>query len=427
MPRFKLLSTGEAKEDYSDTDETNSSAEDGDELVYSSEDNECYEKDSDDDDEEEPPHPIGFKSWGVTRFALDPVPVETMERFKREKGYLYPEGFDDVLDDWFSEEYQPKKQQFPPISSYIDPQTASTKSLVRYAAYDNFKRAREFDRPVEDDEMDKIAQLFQAAAMIEDQTVRKILASPQQQSKTLPLLPEDTASIQREMDEMRRCMERDHLEAAKALKMIIRRNEEEAEKIMESERRRDDELHREEQAQRRKEEEEIAAEQEAEEKEVQKRLDKEDLEKEKIQRVQDKLDEERRKRKEEEDAANRAIAKEREYVAKAEKLIAQLVQVRVSVEPFENSKPMSRRRLAMKKVINGKVNTLSENTEKIRSVGAEVSQAIAAARAEDEQIKQQLQAGNKDLSPEMARGKRYLVDLLSSSVIKRVQAEGFNG
>ena len=81
----------------------------------------------------------------------------------------------------------------------------------------------------------------------------------------------------------------------------------------------------------------------------------------------------------------------------------------------------------MKKIINGKVNTLSENVDKIKSVAAEVSQAIGAARAEDENIKQQVQAGNRDLTPEMARGKRYLVDLLSSSVIKRVQAEGFNG
>jgi hypothetical protein len=31
------------------------------------------------------------------------------------------------------------------------------------------------------------------------------------------------------------------------------------------------------------------------------------------------------------------------------------------------------------------------------------------------------------LTPEMARGKRYLVDLLASNAITRVQAEGFNG
>jgi hypothetical protein len=425
MPRFGLLPTPGARPQlYSDTDETNSS--DDDELVYSSEDN-GYEEDS--DDEEEPPHPIGFRSWGRTRFALDPVPEETMERFKQQKGYLYPHGYEDGLDDWFSEGYQPKKQQFPPISSYIDPQTASTKSLIRYAAYDSSKRAREFDTG--DDEMDKIAQLFQAAAMIEDQTVRKLLASsPQQQqqrSKLQPLVPEDTASVQREMDEIRRRMERDHLEAAQALKMLIRRNEQEAEKIIASERRRDEEYEREEQAQRRQEEQKIAEDQEAQEKEKQKEVDKEELEKEKIQKAQDKQDRKRQEVKDEADAAEAAIAKDREYITKAEKLIGQLVQVRASVEPFENSKALSKRRLGMKKVINGKVNTLSESVDKIRSVAAEVSHAIGAARAEDESIKQQVQAGNRDLTPEMSRGKRYLVDLLSSSVIKRVQAEGFNG
>jgi hypothetical protein len=424
MPRFGLspMQVGARQGIDSDSDETNSSAEDDDELVYSSEDND-YEEDSD-DSEEEPPHPIGFQSWGRTRFGMNPVPVETMARFKRQKGYLYPHGYEDGLDDWFSEGYEPKKQQFPPISSYIDPQTASTKSLVQYAAYDSSKRAREFDRPVEDDEMDKISQLFQAAAMIEDRTVQKLLKSPQQQ-RQLTLAPEDTASVQREMDEIRRGMERDHFEAAQALTKLIRRNEQEMEKILASERRRDEESEREEQAQRQKEEQKFAEDQEAEQKEKQKEVDKEELENEKIRRSQEKRDRERQKVKAEADAAEALIAKDREYILKAEKLIAQLVQVRASVEPFENSKAVSKRRLGMKKVINGKVNTLSENVDKIRSVASEVSQAIAAARAEDENIKREVQAGNQP--PENARGKRYLVDLLSSSVIKRVQAEGFNG
>jgi chemotaxis protein histidine kinase CheA len=349
------------QEMYSDSDETNSSAEDDDELVYSSEDNDCGE--DSDDSEVEPPHPIGFRSWGRTRFGLNPVPTETMERFKRQKGYLYPHGFEDGLDDWTSEDYQPKTQQYPPISSYIDPKTASMQSLVRYAAYDISKRAREseFDRPVEDDEMDKISQLFQAAAMIEDTTVRRLLASPQQQQqqlKSVPFVPEDMASVQREMDEIRRRMERDHLEAAQALKMIIRRNEQEAEKIIASERRRDEESEREEKAQRQKEEQKVAEDQEAEDKEKQKKAAKEELENEKIQRAQAKKDQQRQKVKDQSDAAEAAIAKDREYILKAEKLIGQLVQVRASVEPFENSKALSKRRLGMKKIINGKVNTL---------------------------------------------------------------------
>jgi hypothetical protein len=430
MPRFGLLLMQRAGQaTHSDSDEANSSGEDDDELVYSSEDND-YEEDSD-ESEVEPPHPLGFRSWGRTRFGLNPVPTETMERFKRQKGYLDPHGYEDGLDDWTSGGYEPKTQQFPPISLYIDPKTASTQSLVRYAAYDSSKRAREneFDRPTEDDEMDKISQLFQAAAMIEDTTVRRLLGSPQQQQqlKSAPFVPEDMSSVQREMDEIRRRMERDHLEAAQALKMIIRRNEQEAEKIIASERRRDEESEREEQAQRQKEEQKVAEDQEAEDKEKQKVADKEQLENEKIRKIQEKQDQLRQKAKDQSDAAEAAIAKDREYILKAEKLIGQLVQVRASVEPFENSKALSKRRLGMKKIINGKVNTLSENVDKIRSVAAEVSQAIGAARAEDENIKQQLQAGNRDLTPEMARGKRYLIDLLSSSVIKRVQAEGFNG
>jgi uncharacterized protein YoxC len=115
-----------------------------------------------------------------------------------------------------------------------------------------------------------------------------------------------------------------------------------------------------------------------------------------------------------------------EYVAQAQKLVSKLVQVRASVAPFETSKLVSQRRLGMKKIVNGKVNTLSENVDKIRQVAQEVSQAIAQAREQDEQMKQQ-QMQQQQMPPEMARGKRYLVDLLASSAIVRAQAEGFNG
>jgi hypothetical protein len=58
--------------------------------------------------------------------------------------------------------------------------------------------------------------------------------------------------------------------------MIIRRNEQEAEKIIANERRRDEESEREEQAQRQKEEQKVAEDQEAEDKEKQKVADKEE-------------------------------------------------------------------------------------------------------------------------------------------------------
>jgi hypothetical protein len=125
--------------------------------------------------------------------------------------------------------------------------------------------------------------------------------------------------------------------------------------------------------------------------------------------------------------AKRQEAAKTEYVAKAQKLVQQLVAVRQSIEPFDNNKAVSKRRLGMKKIIRGKINTLSENAAKIQEVAAEVSQAISEARTEDEGIKKALERGDAGYTADMARGKRYLVDLLASNTIQRVQAEGFNG
>ena len=107
-------------------------------------------------------------------------------------------------------------------------------------------------------------------------------------------------------------------------------------------------------------------------------------------------------------------------------MMAKLVDIRQSVAPFDKSKAVGKRRLAMKK-INGKINTLSDNAAKIQSVAVEVAQAIAQARQEDAQVKQQIQNGDASIPKEATVGKRYLVDLLCSKVIVRVQAEGFNG
>ena len=134
-----------------------------------------------------------------------------------------------------------------------------------------------------------------------------------------------------------------------------------------------------------------------------------------------------------EEAAKVQAAKEKaaqaatEYLTRADKLVAQLKQLQQSVEPFDKSKPMAKRRLGMKKIVNGKVNTLSEDLSKIRSVASDVAAAIAQAKADDAQIEELIKGGNTEYTREMAKGKRYLVDLLCSKVIVRVQAEGFNG
>jgi len=387
MPRFNLLPYRETNDFQKSSDdsefETSRQEDDDDELVYSEDDN-------DDDSSLEPPHPLGFHSLGRTRYALDPNPKETIAHYKQKWGYLHP--FQDVDDeDWPSEEQQ--QQHYPPLSSYIDSTTAPSQVLIRYALSESQRR---HDTRA-DKEVDQIAQLLQAAAIVDERCIRNLLPPSFQPSRSYQIV-DHTATIRREMEQERLRVEREHTEAAKALQMLLDKNETKAKQILAQERRIEEERHR-----------------------IEKELEK----------ARQKQKEKERKKKEEEDtqkqAARDAEAKEKEYIAKAQKLVAQLVQVRASVEPFDKSKAVSKRRLGMKKIVNGKVNTLAENVDKIRSVAQEVSQAIQAAREEDEHIKQQLQSGNPQYSPEMARGKRYLVDLLCSKVIVRVQADGFNG
>ena len=84
---------------------------------------------------------------------------------------------------------------------------------------------------------------------------------------------------------------------------------------------------------------------------------------------------------------------------------------------FDKSKTVSRRRLGFKKIVNGKINTLSHDESKIKEVGGIVVEAIQNAQKEDE-------AAEDEVSK---LGKQYLLDLLASSLIVRVQADGFNG
>jgi hypothetical protein len=244
-------------------------------------------------------------------------------------------------------------------------------------------------------------------------TTPLLLATNTHLDATNRLTQQKLIEIQHEIDVERRRMERDHLEAAEALQLILHRNQETAELISAEQRRLDSVA---------QEEEDIRA---RADKEKQTALKDEERQKEKDAQENAKrenLDSQRAAEKEEAVRSSKY-----EFIAKAKKLVAQLVLIRASVESFEKSKAVGKRRLQMKKVVNGKVNTLSENTQKIREVANDVSQAIEKARDEDKQAKEQGEEGNKGFLPEMARGKRYFVDLLSSKVIVRVQAEGFNG
>ncbi|KAL7531085.1 hypothetical protein ACHAXR_003830, partial [Thalassiosira sp. AJA248-18] len=121
------------------------------------------------------------------------------------------------------------------------------------------------------------------------------------------------------------------------------------------------------------------------------------------------------------------------HVTRAQTLIRNLEEVRSSssgggggggssLKEFDKSKAVSRRRLQFKKIVNGKINTLAHDEAKILEVGRVVSEAITNAANDDSSA-----ASSGGYEPVMSMGKKYLLDLLCSNLIVRVQADGFNG
>jgi hypothetical protein len=122
-------------------------------------------------------------------------------------------------------------------------------------------------------------------------------------------------------------------------------------------------------------------------------------------------------------------AQKYKYVTDAKTMVEKLPQVRASIEVFDTSKDkiVSKRRLQMKKIAKGKMNTLTHEKEKVDTVIQHVSEAINTCVQEDSKLRTEMENGNTAITKDMTRGARYLMDLVSSSVLVRVQAEGFNG
>jgi hypothetical protein len=341
------------------------------------------------EDYEEPPHPVGFGSpWGRTWFSLEPPVLDLPGQCRYGLD-------DDDDDDGFN-----YIQNYPPMSTYIDARTAPTRVLLR------FDKSRPEE---EEDDMDRLAQLLSAARIVERLPPPTSFQSPPPWSQT-------KRAILQKVQTYRESMQQEHLEAAQSLKMLLQESDRQTAKIL-KQRELEEQAYRQEEEKRQQVQEQEKKAQDAalavnEEKRQQVQAKKEQL----LQESQDAKKAQQEKE-----------AQKTEYVTKGKKLVAHLVQIRASIEPFDNSKAVSKRRLQMKKIVRGKVNTLSEDAQKVQAVAMEVSQAIGAARDEDEQLKQRIQQGDPSVTPEMARGKRYLVDLLASNAIQRVQAEGFNG
>ena len=106
---------------------------------------------------------------------------------------------------------------------------------------------------------------------------------------------------------------------------------------------------------------------------------------------------------------------------------SKLSEIRASIAPFEKSQYVKQRRLQMKRISNGRLNTLNTSSDKIKEVAVDVYKMIVKAKEDDDAIKAMIGNGNGNIPPEASKGRRYFVDLVACSLITRVEAEGFNG
>jgi len=416
--------------------------------------------DSDSDGEVEPPHPLGFSGgfnpsspWGKTWISLDPPSRWQYSGGGRSRYALDDEDEDDDL----------FVQSFPPLSTYISSEDVSTAALLRFgkesesftSPQSRHRQRRDTDDDLcyssgeEDYEQHKDTPIDYGYSPGDDEKTDEnddvVLLLQQSYRPSIPLLRESpfptfsspqeirqrreqtNRRIQRRVDAERRRIDEECARTAAILGEIVLQEKKEADVILQK---------------RRAEEERIAKVQSA--REERERKDREKAEKEATLRKQ-KAEKEAsdkqqaaQEQKEKRQAQEAAVEKKRqesearakkktEHIDKAKKLVGQLVQVRASVEPFEKNKAVGKRRLGMKKIAKGKVNTLTDNPGKIQEVASEISEAIARYDQEDAQIKQQLQQKVAGITPDMAVGRRYFVDLLSATAMTRVQAESFSG
>jgi hypothetical protein len=393
-------------------------------------DDEYSNDDSDSNDDQEEPHPLGF---GRTRFGL-----YSSSRLDRRMSPTTSSTFDDIdnvscLDDYVF-------QKTPTVRRKPLLQNAQDTKLIMNHYYES-KRQME-DRKEKNtvasliEDMDRIAAIVGAASMMRSEPNLPLHRTSTDKNDKLKVLLH-AAEEQRRIEEEARIsapkfkeevLRRQHDEAMLLLN-LIKKEEAEADAILAMEKACREKIEREE---RELEEEQERQRIEQVEKEQKARIlkEKED-ESIRVQKEKEEQEKEIEAAKKEQESQERAEkrAEKYKYVADAKTMVEKLVHVRASIEVFETSKDklVSKRRLQMKKIAKGKMNTLTHEKEKVDIVTQHVSEAINACVQEDSKLRTEMENGNTAVTMDMTRGARYLMDLVASSVLVRVQAEGFNG
>jgi len=133
----------------------------------------------------------------------------------------------------------------------------------------------------------------------------------------------------------------------------------------------------------------------------------------------------RRRRRSKKNAENKEAKKQ--LPSKAEQVASLLATTEAHVAPFDSCKAVSTRRMQIKKLCHGRVNTICADIDKVKVISQELVEALKAEKKTDEELKEKLNKKDPEVKDEMTRGCDYFINLLAREVRVRVEAEGFNG
>jgi len=425
-------STDEESSDESSTDY--SSSEEDVEQSNNKDDESSNINDDDEEEEEEPPHPLGFEKYGKTRFGFSPQSTSNTfnnrtpirgDIFNRDDEYAWnalihidkKKGGDNNS---LIPTYHLKSRSYIPTSNLL----AGATSFQYQEKKDN-----DNDDGMEDllCGMDRIANLVKAASYVQtprDDTTpsQTNTSTPRSTSKLLQLATiceQQQNQLSTEMSLIQQQRSESYKQSCQGFLLLLKADESKVNIANERINKRLSDIQQI--------EEKNKQEQLAHEEQVQQQLKAEQRAKEEYDAALAAQSEEERIKHEQhlqslaiaEKEAEEEAAKKTAYITRAKSLITNLETVRSTLSNFDKSKSVSRRRLQFKKIVNGKINTLAHDTNKILEVSRMVGDAITNATNDDNNA----QGGE----PVLSMGKRYLIDLLCSNLIVRVQADGFNG
>ena len=165
-------------------------------------------------------------SIGSTRFTLSEE--ESMAQYKRRWGYT--SDFDKrVVNERDQRDPRWIQQTYPPIHTYLDAKTAPSDALLRLslAASSSYMEKRDDV----DHTMDRLSQLLQAVAIVE---APPALPAP---PKFLRIQQQQQQRDQHEITAAKQRFDREHAEAAEALRLLLKSNQDRADKILQAEER----------------------------------------------------------------------------------------------------------------------------------------------------------------------------------------------